>query len=316
MKDSYERNITYLRLSVTQRCQLNCRYCQNHATTDREELTRREISQIVTSMAEQGIRKVRLTGGEPLIREDIISIVEDIRNTNHIEEVGITTNGILLDEKLDGLKRAGITSVNVSLDTLDIKRYQDITGFDRLATVMSGIEKTEAMGIAVKINTVLMRGINDDEVDSFIELTRKRKRDVRFIELMPMNNSMEKSVMDELRISGEELLHKYPLLIKEPDDYKGQPACLYRMPGYKGRVGFINPVSQCFCQECNRIRVLSNGMIRPCLGSDKTFSLKEALRSSEKEVESVIHQAILQKPEKYEYMTDGRSRNSMSQIGG
>lgn len=316
MKDSYEREINYLRLSLTQRCQLDCIYCQNHAKLENEELTLEEIVRIVTCMAKLGINRIRLTGGEPLVRKDIVPIIKAIHGISNIQTIGLTTNGILLGDNLAELVNAGISCINVSLDTLQRERFFNITGYDGFDKVMYGIKKTIAMGIPLKINVVLMRGCNEEETDAFIELTKYWNIDVRFIELMPMDNQMNKKMMDLHRVSGKEILLRYPALVKETCDYQGQPAKLYRMPGYQGRVGFINPVSQCFCQDCNRIRIQSNGMIRLCLGSDKTVSIREALQLGDQELEQILYHAILEKPKKSQFIINGRSNNSMSQIGG
>ena len=316
MKDKYKREINYLRLSLTQKCQLNCIYCKNHTNLENTELSIYEINRIISCLVNLGINKVRLTGGEPLLRDDIFEIVRSVYTHKKIHTIGITTNGILLADKLKGLIDSGLSCINVSLDSLKRERFFKITGYDGFDKVMSGIEMAIEARIPIKINVVLMRKFNEDEIDDFIELTKKHKIDVRFIELMPMNNKIEKTALDINRICGEEILLQYPELIKEDYDYQGEPATLYRMPGYKGRIGLINPISQSFCKYCNRIRIQSDGMIRPCLGSDKTISLKTALQAGNPELKQVLYDAILEKPQNSQFIINGRSKHSMCQIGG
>ncbi|HWR23115.1 MAG TPA: GTP 3',8-cyclase MoaA [Feifaniaceae bacterium] len=315
MKDQWGRDITYLRLSVTERCQLNCAYCRGYRMqAEQRELTAEEFARVVRAMAKLGVKKVRLTGGEPLLRADILAIVSDLRAIKGIEEITLTTNGQLLPGRARALKEAGLTRVNISMDSLDADRYRAITGGGELAPVLIGMQEAIEAGLApLKVNAVLMRGINDGEIDAFINLAKERPIDVRFIELMPMGKGDVSR-----RVTGDEIIKTRPWLTAIPPRYAGQPAADYVVQGHQGRVGFISPLSHRFCGFCNRVRVMSDGMLRLCLGVDAEVSLVEALaQKDDAMLADVIREAVYQKPPTHRFDDDGfHSEKDMSRIGG
>lgn len=317
MIDAYGRKITYLRLSVTELCNLRCRYCmpEDGVCKKRHEdmLTQEEMLTAVRAAAELGITKLRITGGEPLVKRDILSICRGVARTEGIIEVCITTNGLLLPELAKPLREAGVSRVNISLDTLDEKKYAYITRRGSLEGAMRGIESALAAGFdKVKINTVLIGGFNDDEIPALAELTRQYPVDLRFIELMPMVDSGEFG--PEAFIPCSVVPDALPELETEPQD--NGVARLYRLPGAQGRIGLISPVSSHFCGSCNRIRLTADGKLKPCLHSNQEYPIKGL------DYDGVLRQmraAILAKPACHgelsaqSYSHAGRS---MNQIGG
>ena len=317
MIDKYGREISYLRLSVTELCNLRCRYCmpEDGVCKKRHEdmLTREEMLDAVKAAAELGIRKVRITGGEPLVKRDILSICRGVARTEGIEEVCITTNGLLLPELAKPLREAGVSRVNISLDTLDEKKYAYITRRGSLAGAVAGIKAALDAGFdMVKINAVLIGGFNDDEIPALAELTRRYPLDLRFIELMPMLDSREFG--PEAFIPCSVVTDKLPELQPEPQD-KGV-ARLFRLPGAMGRIGLISPVSSHFCAACNRIRLTADGKIKPCLHSGQEFSVKGL------DHEGMLEQlraAILAKPACHQELSAqslSHAGRNMNQIGG
>lgn len=316
MNDQFGRTITYLRLSLTERCTLRCAYCRaGEGDCPKEsELSGEEFLRVVRACAAIGVKKVRLTGGEPMLRRDLLEIVSGIRAIAGIEEIVMTTNGQHLPGMSRKLREAGLDRLNVSLDSLKPERYEAITGGGSLARVLTGIDEALGAGFSpLKLNIVLLRGQNDDEVEDFIALTRDRPIWVRFIEFMPLGASDRA----EQRILGDTLIKGHPALVPAPPAYCGQPSLDFRMPDYQGRVGFINPVSHRFCADCNRVRVTSDGMLRPCLGSNAEFPLKEALDSGDDAaLAEVIRAAIMQKPETHRFDEDFLAERTMRRIGG
>ena len=316
MNDRFGRTISYLRLSLTERCTLKCAYCRagEGACPKKAELTRDEFLRIVRAFASVGVKKVRLTGGEPMLRRDLLAIIAGIRAMPEIEEITMTTNGQHLPGQSRALCEAGLNRLNISVDSLKPERYAAITGGGSLARVLTGIEEAYAAGFdSLKINVVLLRGQNDDETGDFIALTKDRNISVRFIEYMPLGETDQA----DLRVTGAELLQKHPELIPVAPYYRGQPARDYQLPGAIGRVGMIDPVSHRFCADCNRVRVMSDGMLRPCLGSNEEFSLKEALsQRGDKALIAVIAEAIARKPETHCFEEGFSAEKNMSQIGG
>lgn len=307
MKDLFGREIEYLRLSVTNKCNLNCSYCKRTDYGDGETLTFKEIEKIVNLFSKLGIKKIRLTGGEPLIREDILDIIDLCKNKYGVKDVALTTNGILLAEKAKELKKAGLDRVNISIDSLEPSKYKDITKANSLPLVFKGIEKAIEVGLKpLKINVVLMKGKNEDEIDSFIALAKDNEIEVRFIEYMPMgkkNNS-------ELFISKAEILEKRPYLIKNDDNGVAQN---YTVEGFKGKIGFISPISEPFCKGCNKIRITADCKLRFCLGDNSELNLREVLHKEN--ALKILENAILNKPQKG--FCDGFETNrGMRSIGG
>lgn len=310
MKDNFGREINYLRVSVTQRCNLNCIYCGSEKP-DTDEMTVKEIKKAVSAFAKLGITKVRLTGGEPLVRNDIADIASEIKKIDGIKKLVITTNGVGLYEKAKMLKSAGVDAINVSLDSLDREKYKHLTGRDVLDEVLKGIYFASEI-MPVRVNSVLIRGENDKEAKDLIYLAKDRKIDVRFIELMPFSETGEN---EKLIIKAEEILEKFPFLKPVRMNKETSVAKYYEADGFRGQIGFITPVSDKFCDECNRIRLLSNGKIRPCLGHNEVFDIREYLNDEEKLIEE-IKKAVLSKPKGHNFECAYGNSHAMNKIGG
>lgn len=317
MIDSYNRKINYMRLSVTDRCNLRCKYCMPEdgvfKKAHRDILRHEEMLDIVKAGAALGIQKVRLTGGEPLIRKGIVSLIEAIHKVNGIQEVTMTTNGILLDGMLERLHQAGLKRINLSLDTLDADRYEAITRGGDLAKIIEVIPKILALGMKLKMNVVLIGGFNEDEILDFVHLTHKGI-DVRFIELMPIGEASKWSKYKY--VSNQEVLRVAPLEPAQRFDVHS-PAKYYRLAGADGMVGLINPISCSFCDNCNRIRVTSDGKIKPCLHTDDEIDLMAALRNNEPII-GLMQEAIENKPKEHQLKDESFKPISrdMNTIGG
>lgn len=316
MIDGYGRKINYLRVSVTKRCNLNCSYCGCECEKD-AELSRDEILKLVSAFSRLGITKVRLTGGEPLVRSDICEIAGGIAKTEGIKKLALTTNGVLLAKYAKRLKQEGVNAVNISLDTTDKRQYEQITGFDLLDKVYEGIDEAERVGLSpIRLNAVLIRGQNDNQAEKLISIARDRKIDVRFIELMPFSDEGNN---EKLVIKGEEILAAFPYLKEINEAGKGNfersVARYYSAEGFKGRVGFITPVSDKFCGECNRIRLLSDGKVKPCLGSEKVFDLKPFLDNEEVLLKKA-EEAIFAKPMEHQFSCGYGHSHGLNRIGG
>jgi cyclic pyranopterin phosphate synthase len=308
--DRFGRHITYLRISVTDRCNLRCSYCmpEHPLHVDREDvLSFEEIDRLVGVAVRLGWRKVRLTGGEPLVRKDCVELVARLgrRKAEGLEQLVMTTNGILLSRFAGDLVRAGLDRVNVSLDTLDRDRFRAVTGYDRLEAVVAGIEAAIAAGLTpVKINTVLIRGQTEDEIPAFAELARTRPLDVRFIEFMPFagNGWSLDRVLGSAEIRGR-LEASIPLVaVDAPRD--GGPARTFTAPGWAGRVSFISPMTdRAFCTRCNRVRMTSEGKLRGCLMNENEIDFRKALRSGADEagLAALFRRAIGEKPEEHPF---------------
>ncbi len=282
MKDKFGREIDYMRISVTDRCNLRCRYCMPEGIQSipmGQLLTYEEILQIVKAAAGLGITKIKLTGGEPLVRRDVAVLVGMLREVPGIEEITMTTNGVLLLDYLDELADSGIHAINISLDTLDEKRYEQITGKNELSKILTALKEAIRRGIRVKINTVLLAETSEAELFQILQLTKEQPIDVRFIELMPIGEG------GKMRgISGNELLlhiqEKYPNLQEDHRVHGNGPAKYYHIPGYAGSIGFISAIHGKFCNTCNRIRLSSTGQLKACLCYKETRDLKTILRES------------------------------------
>ena len=275
MKDRFGREIEYLRLSVTERCNLRCRYCmpEEGICKKRHEdmLTEDEMILAVQTAASLGIRKVRITGGEPLVKKNILSICQRIADISGIEELCLTTNGLLLPQYAAALKAAGVKRINLSLDTLRPERYAHITRCGELHQALDGLAAALSAGFEkVKVNTVLVGGFNQDEVEALASLSVQYPVDVRFIELMPMQKQDEFGTDAFLPVSY--VTQVLPQLQKLPFD--GKDVLLYRLPGGQGNVGLISPLSQHFCGKCDRLRLTADGHLKPCLHSSQEISIK------------------------------------------
>jgi cyclic pyranopterin phosphate synthase len=321
--DSWQRQINYLRISVTDYCNLNCIYCSAGSVPHlprNEILSYEEIQKLVRVAASLGINKVRLTGGEPLIRPDLVTLVRMISQIEGIDDISLTTNGILLSQYAAELKEAGLNRVNVSLDTLRADRFRRITGQDKLNEVLAGIEAANRAGLQpVKINMVVIRGINDDEVVDFARMTVGTGWHVRFIEFMPLGTSEAKALKT---VSTQEIRERL-LALGNLEPYIGKtgngPARYYRLPGAKGTIGFISPMTEHFCHSCNRLRLTADGQLRPCLLDDDEINLKETLRNgaSTERLKELIQKAVAIKRERH-HLNEGAGppERPMRQIGG
>jgi len=315
MKDSFGRDIYYLRMSVTDRCNLRCVYCMPEEGVEklkREELLSiEEIIEIVRASSTCGITKVRLTGGEPLVRDGIMEICRKVSVMPGICELCLTTNGILLPKYVDELKAAGVTRLNISLDSLDPVTYKKITRTGTLEGALSGVYAALNTGFnAVKINAVLMGGVNDDEIFELLSLTRKFNAHVRFIEMMPIGETAEWAGTRYVSVSR--VLEIAPMLAELGEE---GVAKLYRLPDGLGTVGLISPISSHFCPTCNRVRVASDGKLKPCLHSSEEIDLRGL---SGKALEDVIGAAIFGKPLKHKLEGGevSESARNMNKIGG
>ncbi|MCY6958724.1 GTP 3',8-cyclase MoaA [Clostridium brassicae] len=320
MVDNYGRRIEYLRVSLTDKCNLKCIYCMPEKEDVekkccRKKMSNEEIIKFVRIAASLGIKKIRYTGGEPLIVKDIDKLIYNTGRIHGIKDIAITTNGVLLEDMAGELKNAGLKRVNISLDTLREYRFKKITRNGDINKVLKAIDKCLCLGMTpLKINVVLLKGINDDEIGDFINLTKKLPIDVRFIELMPIGEGV-KFYKNSL-MTSEEVLERFPMLIRIKN--KGiSTAESYKLRNARGRIGFISPLSCKFCKDCNKIRLTSEGMIKPCLHSQEEISIKEYI-DNEVLLTSKIREAILSKPEEHNMELNKRSETErmMFQIGG
>jgi GTP 3',8-cyclase len=320
MKDTLGRNINYLRISVTDRCNLRCMYCMPEEGICKKAhddiLSLEEIYQVVKACSELGISKVRITGGEPLVRKDLTGLVDKISKLQGIKELALTTNGVLLPKFAHELKAAGLNRVNISLDTMNAEKYSYITRDGSLDDVMAGIDAAEEAGLQpIKLNTVLIGGFNDDEIESFVNLTLHRRIDVRFIELMPIGQAGHWA--KKHFISNTEILNRVKNLQPIQSDDPSSPAKYYMLPGAKGKVGLINPISHAFCGNCNRIRLTADGKLKPCLHTETEIDIKEVLRKGNG-LQEAIGNAILQKPVQHNLNCEHNKpiERDMYRIGG
>ena len=333
MKDSHGRVIDYLRISLTDRCNFRCIYCMPEEGVQQmshfDILRIEEIEAIVRAAAGIGIKSVRLTGGEPLVRKGVVSLVKGIANTPGIENVSITTNGVLLPRMVDDLKAAGLSRVNISLDTLDPQQFRMVTRVGNLEDTLAGIDAALSAGLdPVKVNAVTVRSLDQDFL-AFARMSVDRPLHMRFIEYMPVGESSgvdgcgwgkqdvisSEEVFDLINARAAEA--GLPQLASADDDRPigWGPARYYRFPGALGTVGFISPLSRHFCSQCNRLRLTADGKIRPCLFSDEEYDVRAALQEGgEEAVRAVLMQALGAKPDEHHDKV-GTERN-MSQIGG
>lgn len=322
MQDNHGRNINYLRLSITDRCNLRCRYCMPADGVVQkscgEILRYEQFLQIVEAAVKLGIRKVRVTGGEPLVRKGVIDFLRRLSSMPGIEEVALTTNGLLLAEQAQNLRDAGVKRLNVSIDSLRPETYARITRGGSLEQVLAGLDAAEAAGLKLKLNMVVMNGINDQEVVPFAALSLDKPWSVRFIEYMP--TIREKQWQNQL-VSGADILcelqRHYSLKSISSGRYCG-PAKPYRIEGAKGTVGIITPISEHFCGSCNRIRVTSTGQAKSCLLAGGSLDLKSYLQQSEAGLLKALQQVIGDKPAQHRYRLELEKDVpfSMSSIGG
>lgn len=318
MKDSFGRKINYLRISLTDRCNLRCKYCMPEKGINKfchnDMLTLEEIYEIAKSFVELGIDKIRFTGGEPLVRSGIVDLISKISKLEGIKDLAMTTNGILLKDMAKDLKKAGLNRVNISLDTLDEGKYKEITRGGDLKKVLDSIEEAKTVGLTpIKINTVLIGGFNDDEIESLVRLTEREEIDLRFIELMPIGQASNWA--EEKFISNNLILEKVKELEPVPREDISSPAVYYKLPNGKGKVGIINPISCKFCENCNRVRLTSKGELKLCLHSNREIDLKKALRNGDN-IKELILKSIGEKEESHHLEEGKYIKKNMNQIGG
>jgi cyclic pyranopterin phosphate synthase len=336
IRDSFCRRINYLRVSVTDRCNFRCLYCMpegGFAWKTRDQiLTYEEIIRLVRVASEIGVSKVRLTGGEPLVRGDVVDLVRALASLPAVDDLSLTTNGALLTRYARGLKDAGLQRINVSLDTLVPERFAHITSRGRLEGVLEGITAAAEVGLEpIKLNTVVVRGFNDDEVADIARLTLTKPWHVRFIELMPVGSEegclpgvCDGSSRGRSFVPVAEMREKVQAVLGElvPDSPMAAgngPARYYRLDGALGSVGFISAVSELFCDRCNRLRLTADGALRPCLLADGETDLRTPLRSgaSDAQLKELIAQSVAAKPERHHLSEHQRPLGrAMTQIGG
>jgi len=327
LKDSFNRIANNLRISITDRCNFRCSYCmpeEGMVWMDKNELlTYEELHRLVRIFSELGVSKIRITGGEPLMRKDVHSLVSMLSGLDAIKDLAMTTNGYFLNDQAELLAKAGLNRINVSLDSLDAVKFKEITRRDYLHRVLEGLETIALQGIApIKINAVIIRGVNDNEVSEFAILAREKPYIIRFIEFMPIGcddgwNSGKVLPSQEIRERIE-----YELKMKlVPVEYHGtQPSDRFVFEDGKGEIGFISSVSEPFCEHCNRVRITSDGKLRTCLFSHKETDLKKLIRNNEKDdtIKAVIGEAVWNKEEGHliNQPEFKRPDRTMSQIGG
>jgi cyclic pyranopterin phosphate synthase len=328
--DMFSRTISYLRLSITDRCNLRCVYCMpvDHKgglkmLKHEELLSYEELLHIIELVVGMGMNKIRLTGGEPLVRKGVMGFISSLSQIDGLDEIRLTTNGVLLHEKAAGLYDAGIRKLNISLDTMRPERFKKITGFDLFAQVWKGIKTAGELGFDVKINIVAMKGVNDDEFVDFVRLALETPYQVRFIEFMPVGSDSTWKEASYISSSDlQEIIAGLGTLEALPGRRMDGPARVYSLTtddGSQGKIGFISPISHHFCDTCNRLRLTSAGRLRACLLHDKEADLKTLLRkgATDQEIRGLIRKTILDKPKGHTLAEDQvNCSGQMSRIGG
>jgi len=311
--DPFGRAITYLRVSVTDRCDLRCVYCMAEDMTflpKAEVLSLEELERVCGAFVRLGVRKLRLTGGEPLVRRNIMSLIRGLgaRLGQGLDELTLTTNGTQLAKYAGELKDAGVRRINVSLDTLDAGKFQAITRWGKLDQVQAGIRAARDAGLRVKINTVALKGVNDDELDRMVEWCGGEGHDLTIIEVMPMGDIGAQRVDQYLPISMVRARLKQRWTMEDVDYRTGGPARYVRVKETGGLVGFITPMTHNFCESCNRVRLTCTGTLYMCLGQEDAADLRAAVRASDSDapLEDAIHAAIARKPKGHDFIIDRR----------
>lgn len=326
LRDNFGRKIDYMRISITDRCNLRCTYCMPEGirlSHMEEILTFEEIAVVCQAAVRLGIRRFKITGGEPLVRLGCPELIGTLYRIPGVEQVTLTTNGILLGKYLDSLLKNGLRAVNISLDTLNADIFRQMTGFGELPVVLENIDRAVKAGLKVKINSVLQEGVNDREWEALADLAKDKKIDVRFIEMMPIGYGKRCGT-----VKGEELFlalqDKYPQIEKDTSEHGNGPAVYYRIPGFEGSIGFISAVHGRFCDACNRIRMTAKGELKPCLCYSDSIDMRAYLRSAGPEnmrtekVKEAIRVAVMQKPQMHCFESRDKisEERQMVQIGG
>ena len=322
MKDLYQREIDYMRISVTDRCNLRCKYWMPHDIEllhHEDILSYEELLRIGRIGAKKGIRTLKVTGGEPLVRKGCVNFLGELKKIPGIDHVTITTNGVLLKEFLPDLKKAGVDRINISLDTLDSRQYERMTGRDQFDRVWESFLKAVEMNFKVKVNCVPVKGYNEDTYLSLARLAEDYPVDVRFIEMMPIGYGKDFDSPKGDDILGQ-ILTRYPQLTQSEKKRGFGPAYYYAGPELKGSIGFIEALNHKFCNKCNRIRLTADGQLKACLYYKNSIDLKKKLRegASDEELERLFEQVLADKPREHHFgqTEEGTEKRKMSQIGG
>lgn len=324
MVDRNGRNIDYMRISVTDRCNLRCIYCMPKEGVEgiphEEVLSYEEMLRVVKAAAALGIRKIKVTGGEPLVRKGIVSFIRRIKNIDGIDEVTMTTNGVLFPKYGQALAEAGLSAVNFSLDCLDAESFCRITRFDAISHVKDAIELALKLGIKTKINCVPIDQYNSDDLVALAGLAKEKPIDVRFIELMPIGLGRDYSPVSRETVL-EKLVKAYGLPMKSTAVHGNGPAVYYDFPGFKAGIGFISAISHEFCETCNRVRMTADGKLKLCLCFNNGIELKPLLRggASDEDLKDALFNAIYEKPAHHNFnekMEESNDLRKMVQIGG
>ena len=314
MQDAFGRKIDYARISLTQRCNLRCTYCRPQGAREcipQKEWTLTQLTVLFEALARLRFHKLRLTGGEPSLRTDLEDILALARRQNTFTDIAMTSNGQHLAERLPKLQAAGLMRLNLSLDTCRPRRYRELTG-GHMAQVYAAMDAALALGMPVKINALLLRGWNENELDALMALAKDRPVQVRFIERMPFGPHADNQPV----LTEQEVVRQRPYLHLVGERVDGQSARLYRIEGYQGLVGFISPMSRRFCAQCNRLRFTSDGACRPCLGNPEQIDLTGALDQGIEQTVSLLRQAIAQKPAAHRFGERFVDEQGLCHIGG
>lgn len=323
MQDQFGRTINYVRLSLTDRCNLRCLYCMPkkvcQSYSKHEQLTDDEIVRLVKALATLGINKVRLTGGEPLCRPHIETLTRRLADIQGIDKLALTTNGQLLCEKFDDLYHAGITHINVSIDSLQAKRFEQMTRGGDIRCIQQALTKALASGIVCKLNVVLLEGINDDEILDFASITQKAPIDVRFIELMPIGEGKKYTGVKSENIV-QRIQEQFSITSVDTKEKTSGPATYIKLENALGNIGFISPMSSCFCKTCNRVRITTDGILKQCLSWHSDIDVKAYLRNgqTDEQLRAFLFDAIYHKPEKnlFAHFDRRAEERRMNEIGG
>lgn len=318
--DPFQRQITYLRVSVTDRCDLRCVYCMSENMTflpKRDLLTLEELDRLCQAFIARGVRKLRLTGGEPLVRRDLMSLIRSLGR--HIEygtldELTLTTNGTQLSRFAGELYEAGVRRINVSLDTRNPDLFRQVTRWGEIDKVMAGIDAAQAAGLRVKINTVALKGTNENELQPLMEWAHSRGMDITFIETMPLGDIDSDRTDQYLPLSLVRARFEQAYTLEDLPDRTGGPARYVRVAETGGRIGFITPMTHNFCESCNRVRITCTGTLFMCLGQEDAADLRAALRASpdDEALHRVIEEAIARKPKGHDFIIDRSQRPAVS----
>ena len=322
--DSFGRQVRYLRLSVTDRCNLRCTYCMAEDMTflpKSNVLSLEEMTKVGEAFVDLGVEKIRLTGGEPLVRNGIVDLAQNLGQLSGLRELVMTTNGVLLDKFAVPLKQAGVSRINISIDSLQASRFKSMTRFGQLSDVLRGIDAALDAGFEkIKLNAVILKGVNDDEVMPLTEFAVKKGVDISFIEEMPLgdisSHSRSETVISNASIKTI-LSERFELATSDYNDPASGPSRYLQIANSQTKVGFISPISNNFCASCNRVRVTAEGRLLLCLGNEHSLDLREILRNDASELKSEIIQSMTRKPEKHTFdPNDIQIRRYMSATGG